>query len=304
MYIYKEKPNLFHSLTCEASLSYIAALILLSLIFSHPIFLLALFIPLNMVIVSARLTKEWLNYLKYSLVLIALIVLINSVFVRAGTTILFRGPSLPFLGVTRVTLEALCFSAGMGIRLLVMMGAFCLLTYGVNPDSVMKSLGGGRSKSILLVSITLRLFPLLAEDLRRVTEAQRCRGSSFHGQNVWKRVRKYVPVLNTVLLSSLERSFQLAEALQSRGYGTARRSNLTETLWRPRDYIVLATVLPAAVYGISLALSGWTGYSYYPRLQQVGSSEIALSLLLGLLFGFPALLNWGWEKWPQLRLKI
>lgn len=304
MYVYKERLKLFQSLRCEAALGYIAALILLSLVFSHPLFLLVLFLASNMVILSAGIVREWLTYLKFSLMLITLIILVNSVFVRAGATVLIRGPYVPLLGMTRITLEALCFSAGMGLRLLVMMGAFCLLTYAVHPDLILKTLGGGRSKIILTISISLRLFPLIADDFVRITEAQRCRGVNFQSRGRWQRIRKYIPVLSTVLLSSLERSFQLAESLHARGYGIAKRSCYREVLWRPRDYLVLLTVLMGAVFGVVLALTGWGGYIYYPRLQSLKGPEIMMSALLGLFFVFPAFLNWGWEKWQLLRLKI
>ncbi len=304
MLAYKQQKKLFHSLRCEVALCYIASLILLSLLFSHPLFLLALFMALNMVILSAGIALEWLSYLKFSLLLIFLITLVNSLFVRAGATILFRGPHLPIIGTIRVTLESLCFSAGMGIRLLVILGAFCLFTYAVSPDKVLKILGGRGSKTMLALSLSLRLFPLLVDDFARITEAQRCRGVSFQTRNRRQRFEKYIPILNTLLLSSLERSFQLAESLQSRGFGIAKRSSYREELWRPRDVLVLLSTVPGIALGVALALNGWAGYRYYPSLQPIEGLEMMMSAFLGLFFIFPALLNWGWEKWQFLRLKI
>jgi energy-coupling factor transport system permease protein len=304
MYAYKEHSKLFQNLCCEVSLSYIAAMVLLCLIFSHPLYLFSLFVALNMVILSAGIISEWLTYLKFSLMLIFLIILVNTLFVHAGATVLIHGPRIPIIGTIRITLEALCYGVGMGLRLLVMMGAFCLLTYAVHPDRVLKALGGGQSKIMLTLSISLRLFPLIAGDFVRITEAQRCRGVNFQARDPRVRIRKYVPVLNTVLLSSLERSFQLAESLQSRGYGTTRRTCYHEVLRRPRDYLVLMMVLLGLGYALILILSGSTGYSYYPRLQPVKGAEIIMAVGLGLFFMFPALLNWGWERCRFLKSKI
>jgi energy-coupling factor transport system permease protein len=244
-----------------------------------------------MVILSAGIIREWLIYLKFSLMLIFLIILVNALFVHAGATILIQGPRIPIIGTIRITLEALCYGVGMGLRLLVMMGAFCLLTYAVHPDRVLKALGGGRSKTMLTLSISLRLF-------------QRCRGVNFQARDPRVRIRKYVPVLNTVLLSSLERSFQLAESLQSRGYGSTRRTCYREVLRRPRDYMVIMMILLGLGYALILILSGSTGYSYYPRLQPVKGAEITMAVGLGLFFMFPALLNWGWERCRFLKSKI
>lgn len=304
MYVYKERDKLFQSLSWEAAVSYIAVLVLLSLLFSHPLYLIMLLFALNAVIISAGIFKEWLGYIRFSLILIFIIVLVNMLFVHAGSTILWRGPRLPFLGVIRITLEALCYGIGMGIRLLLMMGSFCLLNYAVHPDILLKAFGGGRSKIVHALNISLRLFPIIADDFVRITEAQRCRGVDFKASSLKQRIKKYIPVLNTVLLSSLERSFQLAESLQSRGYGIAGRTCYKQVLRRPRDYLVLSLVALGLIYAIILVSTGAAEYIYYPRLQTIKRIEILMAILLALFFIFPALLNWGWQKCPLLRSKI
>lgn len=304
MYAYKERAKLFQSLSCEAAVAYIAVLVLLSLFFSHPLYLITIFLALNVVIMSAGILEEWLSYLKFSLILILIIILVNMLFVHAGSTVLWRGPRLPFFGTVRITLEALCYGIGMGVRLLLMMGAFCLLNYAVHPDLLLKTLGGGRSKIMLALSISLRLLPIIADDFVRITEAQRCRGVEFKESSLRQRIRKYIPVLNTVLLSSLERSFQLAESLQSRGYGVPGRTCYRQVLWRPRDYLVITMIVLGLIYAIVLVLTGWTGYIYYPKLQTIKGTEILMAVSLALFFLFPALLDWGWQKCPFLRSKI
>ncbi|MDX9870912.1 MAG: energy-coupling factor transporter transmembrane component T [Clostridia bacterium] len=304
MYAYQEKNTLFQSLRTEVALLYVAILVFLALFFSHPLFLLALLLALNVVIFSAGIMREWLVYLKFTLLLTALIILVNTLFVQEGATVLLRSPRLPLIGTVRITWEALCFGVGMGLRLVVMTGAFCLLTYAVHPDRILQTLGGGNSKILLTLSISIRLLPLAAADFTRITEAQRCRGVNFQVRGLDAKIRKYIPVFNTVLLSSLERSFQLAESLQSRGYGAGRRTFLRESLWRIRDYLVLAALLLAVVYAVLLFFTGWGVYSYYPRLQPVTGEEMILAAGLALFFLFPAILNWGWVRWRFLRLKI
>lgn len=304
MYAYQERNALFQSLRTEVALLYVALLVILALFFSHPLYLLTLFIALNAVIISAGIVREWLVYLKFTLLLTGLIILVNALFVHEGATVLLRSPRLPLLGSIRITGEALFFGVGMGLRLLVMTGAFCLMTYAVHPDRILQALGGGNSKILLTLSITLRLLPLVASDFRRITEAQRCRGVNFQARGLKTRLQKYIPVFNTVLLSSLERSFQLAESLQSRGYGAGRRSRLRESLWRPRDGAVLAAALLALVCAAALLGSGWADYSYYPRLQAVRGEEMLGAVVLGILFLFPAVLQWGWARWRLLKLKI
>jgi len=304
MYTYKERADFFQSLRCETSLTYISLLVLLSLLISNPIYLAAVFIALNLVIHAAGIMNEWIVYLKYCLVLVLFIILINAIFVNAGSTILFSFPDLPLLGKIRITLEAVSYGIGMGLRLLIMMGAFCLLTYSVDPDLLLKTFGGGKSRIMLALSMSLRLFPLIADDFMRITEAQRCRGVDFKVKSKRKRVRNYLPVLNTVLLSILERSFQMAEALQSKAYGTCERSHFSEKLWRPRDIFVFAATLVTAVITVVFLVAGHTAYNYYPRLQAIGLDDALAAIVIGFGVLIPALLTWGWKKWPYWRLKI
>jgi energy-coupling factor transport system permease protein len=304
MYPYQEGETLLKKLHPAVAVAYIAAIILLSLLFSHPLYLLALILSLGAVFVSSGLTKEWLSYLRFSLPLMVLIVLINFLFVRAGTTVLLKGPFVPVIGQIRLTLEALCYGVGMGVRLLVVISSFCLFTPGVHPDRVLRLLGRRWGKTMLALSISLRMFPLMAADYRRIKEVQSCRGVSFEAGSLWSRIKKHLPLMSVMLLSSLERAFQLAEALQARGYGMGKRTEYTKELWRPGDFLVLTSLILGTLGGVLLTLAGETAYRYYPRLQPIRVMDITAAGVLSLMLASPAVLDWGWKKWPLLRSRI
>lgn len=304
MFIYQPKNTLIHKVHPVTLILYIFIICLFSLTFSHPVFLLGLFIAISMVIISSEITKEWLAYLKFSIGFILIIMIVNSVLVRAGTTVLFWGPRIPGLGRIRVTLEALSYGGSMGLRFLVIISAFCLYTYVLHPDKVLKLMGRWGNKSVLALTLATRLFPLMVSDFRRITEVQRCRGVVFNGKNVWAKVKKYIPILNIMLLSSLERSFQLAETMQARGYGLTNRSYYTRELWRPRDLIIIILIFVSLLMGLWLTVKGFPTYNFYPRMEPIKFEEVILAGLFSILFVFPAFLNWGWKKWPLLKSKI
>lgn len=304
MLAYREKDNLIHRLHPFATALFVATIVFLSLVFSHPVYLLGLLLAISAVIVASGNLQEWKSYLLLSLVMIVVIMLVNAVVVQAGSTILFHGPQVPVLGKIRITLEAICFGAGMGIRLLVIISAFCFFTYAVHPDKVLKLFSRYGNKFMLAVALSTRLFPLLITDARRIIEVQRCRGVNLDRGSRWQRLNKYLPVLNVLLLSSLERSWQMAESMQSRGYGSGKRSCYTRDLWRPRDYLIIAAVLAALAAGILAALQGWSGYAYYPRLESLKTNELGPAVMITILLALPALLGWGWKNWPLLKSKI
>lgn len=307
MNVYKQKEEqekMRQRLHPATVLSYLGAVVFLSLFFAHPLFLLALFIAVGIVILSYDLGREWVGYLKVGLGFLLVIMMVNVLFVRAGSTILLLGPTLPGLGRMCITLEALCYGLGMGLRLLLIISVFCLLMYVLHLDRLLQLLGGRSYKTALTLGLSLRLFPLMRADFLRIMEVQQCRGVNFRTKKKRDKVRQIVPVLKVLLLSSLERAFQLAESLQARGYGLGRRSHYLRQKWRLRDKIIIICICGGVLLSLWLVGSGQAAYSYYPRLQSVKTVEIYWSVLIGLLFIVPACLNRGWKKWPSLRSRI
>lgn len=304
MLAYREKNNLIHKLHPFTTVAFIGIVFILSLIFSHPVYLLALFCAVGLVIVAAGIVSEWRAYLKFTVSMMAILVMINALFVHNGDTILVSGPRLPILGKIEITLEALAYGAGMGIRLLVIISVFCLYTYAINPDKALKLFSKWGNKSVLAITLATRLFPLITQDFKRILDIQRCRGVKFSTGSWWKRIKNSVPVISVLLLSSLERSLQIAESMHARGYGSGSRSSFQHDLWRPRDFIILVFLFISLVLGIWAAAKGWSAYSYYPKLEQINLASIKLAgALIGTMV-MPAVLSWGWKKWPLLRSKI
>lgn len=303
MMIYQNKKNLVYSFHPIASIVFMIGFVVLALMFYHPLYLTGLFIALGLTIKAAQIVKEWSYYLRFSLWLMAVIVIVNTIFVNSGTTELFFVP-LPLLGNVKVTLEAIAFSLVMGLRMLIVMSAFCLYTYTVDPDKALRLLGRFGNKSILIVVLALRLFPLVAHDFKRIVGVYKSRGLRLDKSSVFERVRNILPIMNALLLSCLERSMQLAEALWLKGYGSSKRTHYNPGYFRPRDAILLIAVVCAVVTGLWVQLKGWSGYVFYPRLQGIDVSKSKPAVLISLLLAVPAVLNWGWVNWPVLKSKI
>ncbi len=304
MLAYREKDNLIHKLHPLTTVAFVMVIFILALVFSHPVYLLGLLLAVTAVIVAAGHYREWTSYLKFSLVMIAVIIMVNGLFVHAGQTIIFTGPKIGMLGSVKVSLEALAYGAGMGIKLLVIISSFCLYTYAVHPDKVMKLFGRRGDKSVLIITLSTRLFPLMTKDYFRIMEVQRCRGVKFEQGGWRRRVQNMLPIVSVMLVSSLERSLQLAESMHARGYASGPRTLYSRELWRPRDYLVLTAVGLGLVIGMGAALQGWSSYSYYPRLPAIHVDDVERAGLLVLILAIPAVLNWGWGKWPLLKSKI
>jgi len=304
MLTYREKDNFIYKLHPYTVISFVLAVFVLSMVFSHPLHLLALLAAVGLLLLASGSWQEWKGYIKLSLTLMIVIILVNAVFARGGSAVLYNGPSLPLVGPVQISLEALAFGAGMSLRLLVITSVFCLYTSVVNPDKVTRLLGGLGHRSVMVISLSTRLFPLIVKDYRRISEIQRCRGVRLYTGKWWQRARNMLPMASILLLSSMERSLQMAESMYARGYGSGVRTYYQRELWHPRDYLVLLMTALGLLLGFWSSFEGWSGYNYYPVLEKFNVSQIVSALLTGIILMFPALLNWGWEKYPILRSRI
>lgn len=301
MLAYRERDNLIHRLHPLAAMSWIGVVVILALIFSHPAYLLVLLVALGVMLLSSGSFWEWKPYFLAAVGMAVVIVAVNAVVSGAGTTVLMWGPEIPVLGRLHVTLEAVCYGAGMGLRLLVIMSAFCFYTYAVHPDKILKVAGRFGGRVALVVALATRLFPLLAADLHRITEVQRCRGVMLNKGSRWVRAKNWLPVTGVLLVSSLERALQMAESMQARGFGSGMRSSYRRETWRPADYWVAAASGIAFGAGLLSFFLGWSDYEYYPALEEIVPGEMAAAAFILLCLVVPAALNWGWKRWPSLR---
>jgi len=87
-----------------------------------------------------------------------------------------------------------------------------------------------------------------------------------------------------LLSNSMERAAGLAEAMESRGFGSGKRTLYKEMkLTRLEVLALIASLLPGG-FGLAIHFLGFGGYQYYPVLQQVGfTGEEVILLLLWLL---------------------
>ena len=303
---YQEKGTFMQSLHPVVSLFYITLLLWTALMFDHPFYLLGTLLATLLAIWAASGLAAWEGYLKAALWLVLLVMLINPLVNHNGSTVLWSGPDLPLLGQLVVTMEAVAYGAAMGIRLLALISVFCLFNLIIHPDRFFSMLSVLAQKSALVLSLTTRLLPVLGLAMRRISEAQQLRGVDFNQGTFAQRLKKSTYRLNILLVTSLEDSLQVAEAMHARGFGSGPRTRYRHDRFRPRDGICLAGCLLAVVISFYCLFSGAGSYVYFPALSVLYGSKITLPalILLLLLLSLPALLSWGWNHCRYLKSKI
>ena len=292
---YQDKNTVVHQLSPLSKLAWGAGILVLSLIFNNPLYILLLFATTLPLIAAAKIWREWASVMKLSLYLCAAIVVINVLVSYHGSHVLVEAPfRLPILGTPIITLEAILFGVVMSVKLLVIISAFTLLTFTIHPDDIMLVLLKMRFpyKSVLVTSLSTRFIPCLIEDIQRISDVHKSRGLELDRGNWLQKIKNRTVITIPLLANSLDRAVQVAEAMESRAFGTGRGRTFYKELKMTRTDVVTLVfgILPCA-FGIFMRLWGYGDYQYYPTLGAInpGSLEwlmlfIMVLLLVSILF--------------------
>ena len=88
----------------------------------------------------------------------------------------------------------------------------------------------------LMLSISLRFLPTLAEETVKIMKAQQARGVDLSAGPIKERLRAIIPLLIPLFISAFKRAEDLATAMEARGYrGGEGRTRLRESKWTTRD---------------------------------------------------------------------
>ena len=116
-----------------------------------------------------------------------------------------------------ITLEALAYSAILGLRVLIVIGCAAVLAAAVDPDELLRAVRRLSVRSGVTAAVATRMMPVLARDARRMADAQRCRGEGEIG------AAQRVAVLRAVTTGALDRATDVAATLEVRGFAGGRR---------------------------------------------------------------------------------
>ena len=151
---------------------------------------------------------------------------------RYGGVVYWDGPSVPVIGRLDVTSEELSEALFQGLRLAAVGLAFAAYALLLDQDRLL--LAGGRlRRSVLAVALATRLVPTLERDAAGFVEALRGRGVAVEG------LRGRARLLSPLVAGSLERSLNLAESMEARGFGRPGRTRAPSPAWSSLDRLVL-----------------------------------------------------------------
>lgn len=96
----------------------------------------------------------------------------------------------------------------------------------------------------MMMTIALRFIPTLIEEAEKIMNAQKARGADLENGKLKERVKALIPILIPLLISSVRRAYELAEAMECRCYnGGEGRTRMKQLHFAARDAVVSAVTL-------------------------------------------------------------
>ena len=106
----------------------------------------------------------------------------------------------------------------------------------------------------MMMTIALRFIPTLIEETDKIMNAQKARGADIDSGGIIKKIKALLPIIIPLLLSSVRRAIELAEAMESRCYNGGKGRRMKQMHMASRDYfaLILTTVIFASVILINI----------------------------------------------------
>jgi energy-coupling factor transport system permease protein len=212
----------------------------------------------------------------------ALAALINLLAGHTGADVFARLPDgWPLVGGP-LTLESLAFGGALGLGLVAALLSVAPLSLVLEPHDVVDAMPAALERTGIAVATSLNLVSGFGRTFTEVRDAQRMRGWKPGGLRSWNEV------LVPVVLTAIEDSVLLAEAMEARAFGAGRRTSYATTRFGGREALVIAAALAAAAVFIGLRVAGVPMDWYpYPTLSLPPIHPLAVAGCLGL--ALPAL---------------
>ena len=218
-----------------------------------------------------KLSKVPVKFILRGLKAIVIILLFTLIF----NLFLTQGDILIKIGFLRITKQGLHFAIFNGLRLSYLILGSSLMTFTTTPnqltDGLERLLWPLRRIKVpvheiaMMMSIALRMIPILLEETDKIMKAQMARGADFESGGIIKRAKGLVPLLVPLFVSAFRRANDLAMAMEARCYrGGEGRTKMKPLHYGRRDriaYIILLLYF-ASVIIVSIYEKNWPYFNF------------------------------------------
>jgi len=213
---FQKKNSFIHNLDPRAKLLFSIVYSVSALLFTELVPLLVLLLTLIPLIFLGKMFKEWMRSIRGLSSLILIIIVLNTYFL------------------------SLAYAISMIIRILIMITAFSIFFLTVHPNDLALSLISMKIPYEFAFSFSLafRFVPTIAIEAQNIMDAQQSRGYEMKQTGLINQIKNLFPLLVPLIVSSIKRAFNVAEALESRAFGSKKERSYYYTIkYSLKDWI-------------------------------------------------------------------
>jgi energy-coupling factor transport system permease protein len=253
---YFHRDSMVHRLNPLTKLIWSITLMTLSFLFTNVVVLIILFLSIVLVAYLAGILKEMLPAFTGLLCFAAFFLLFQVFFIPEGKTLFVLIPGTQIL---RVTDQGLLFSLAMGVRLMVIASSFPVLlgTTEVKDLVVMLVEKFRVPYAYAFMFITsLRFIPTFVQEMEQIIQAQCSRAHRLDKGRFIKKFLSICPLAIPLMITSVKKAEQMAISMETRGFGTGKRTYLHRNEFVLKDWMICGTLLGIVITGIFLNIKG------------------------------------------------
>lgn len=206
-----------------------------------------------------------------------------------------------------LTLESILYGLAAGVMLVSVLNWFSCYQVVMTSDKFIYLFGKAIPAMSLILSMVLRFVPRFQEQIRKVSDSQKCIGRDVTNGNILARAKHGMKILSVMISWALENSVETADSMRSRGYGLRGRNNFSIYRFDTRDKMVFGILIFLGGCIFAGILTGSVHFLYYLMLQMNENTVQAMLVYgcYGILCFLPTIMNIIEDlKWHYLKSKI
>lgn len=227
-----KKDSFLYRLDPRAKLLLAFIYTILALLYTEIIPLLFIFLTLFPIIVFGKLLNEWIRSIRGISFLFIIILILNTLFIQNN---------------------GFSYGIAMVIRITIMISSFSIFFLTVDPNDLALSLITMKVPYEFAFSFSLafRFVPTIANEAQNIMDAQMSRGYELEKKGIISQVKNLFPLLVPLIICSIRRAFNVAEALESRAFGSSKSRTFYYSIhYSKRDWIITIYLVSLIVFGI------------------------------------------------------
>jgi energy-coupling factor transport system permease protein len=247
--IYIDNNSFIHRLDPRVKIIIFLLTFVAILLFQNPLWMMPITVLIVVQLIVSGALKN-LRRIRYILIVLTVSSMILWNLFSTGETQLFW----------RFTVESMSFAIARTLLMILMISAgMILITSTRNEELINGMIRLGMPYRVgFAISTALRLVPTIASSTITISQAQRSRGLDLESGNLLDRVKKFMPLLVPVFISTIRSTNIFGMALESKGFG-ARKDRTFYLVFEMRtiDYVVLAFAIVFMLLSIYFAILGY-----------------------------------------------